>query len=98
MVFARPARNPFARRGAAGAHGQQEVAPGKAPGALGHDCLLVLIVLAAKYAPDSRAFQMRQAQARRSFLRSGRPARRNGLSPTPLLHCTMAPLPAGSSD
>src|SRR3979490_1280674 len=65
------------RGGAAGAHGQQEVAPGEAPDALGHDCLLDLIVLAAKYAPDSRAFQMRQAQARRSFLRSGRPARRN---------------------
>src|SRR2546422_7998534 len=25
---------------AAGAHGQQEIAPGEAPGALGHDCLL----------------------------------------------------------
>src|SRR5205814_4554197 len=40
-------------RRAAGAHGQQEIAPGEAPGALGHDCLLDLLVLAAKYAPRS---------------------------------------------
>src|SRR5437879_7678674 len=64
---------------AAGAHGQQEIAPGEAPGALGHDCLLDLIVLAAKYAHDSRAFQMPPVQARRSFSRSGRPTRRSWL-------------------
>src|SRR2546425_328436 len=82
---------------AAGAHGQQEIAPGEAPGALGHDCLLDLIVLPAKYASDSRAFQMPPVQARRSFSRSGRPTRRSWLSPNPLLHCTMGPWQAGSS-
>src|SRR5437667_12280269 len=46
------------RGGAAGAHGQQEIAPGEAPGALGHDCLLEIIVLAAKYRPVLEHFKV----------------------------------------
>src|SRR5213593_4139882 len=50
------------RGGATGAHGQQEIAPGEAPGALGHDCLLDLIVLAAKYAPILEHFKCRKLE------------------------------------
>src|SRR2546422_849469 len=52
---------------AAGAHGQQEIAPGEAPGALGHDCLLDLIVLAAEYAPILEHFKCGKLKLEEAF-------------------------------
>src|SRR5439155_1013042 len=59
------------RGGATGAHGQQEIAPGEAPGALGHDCLLDLIVLAAKYAPILEHFKCRKLKLEEAFCEAG---------------------------
>src|SRR5437879_13291374 len=56
---------------AAGAHGQQEIAPGEAPGALGHDCLLDLIVLAAKYAPILEHFKCGKLKLEEAFCEAG---------------------------
>src|SRR5438552_511487 len=58
-------------RRAAGAHGQQEIAPGEAPGALGHDCLLDLLVLAAKYAPILEHFKCGKLKLEEAFCEAG---------------------------
>src|SRR5438093_11388254 len=59
------------RGGAAGAHGQQEIAPGETPGALGHDCLLDLIVLAAGYAPFLEHFKCGKLKIEEAFCEAG---------------------------
>src|SRR5437016_7405640 len=58
-------------RRAAGTHGQQEIAPGEAPGALGHDCLLDLLVLAAKYAPILEHFKCGKLKLEEAFCEAG---------------------------
>src|SRR2546422_8837812 len=58
-------------RRAAGAHGQQEIAPGEAPGALGHDCLLDLIILAAGYAPILEHFKCGKLKLEEAFCKAG---------------------------
>src|SRR2546426_826665 len=59
------------RGGAAGAYGQQEIATGEALGALGHDCLLDLIVLAAKYAPILEHFKCGKLKLEEAFCEAG---------------------------
>src|SRR2546430_14041430 len=59
------------RGGAAGARGQQEIAPGETLGALGHDCLLDLIVLAAKYAPILEHFKCGKLKLEEAFCEAG---------------------------
>src|SRR5713226_9583167 len=57
-------------RRAAGANGQQEVAPGEALGALGHDYLLDLIVLATASATILEHFKCRQFKLEERFCKA----------------------------
>src|SRR5207302_11144668 len=58
-------------RRAAGAYAQQEVAPGQAPGALGHDYLLDLIVLTTTSATILEHFKCRQFKLEERFREVG---------------------------